>query len=175
MNKIFIGMLLVFLDFNLDIGAMRIGLIPDFLGYIFILQGLAQLSGKSERFSKVRPFAFGMLIMTALHYLLGLLGLSLTLGIADYLLSLLLTIVSLYVAYGIVMGIRDIESAQGHNLAGAQLLSRWRLLAILSVLVYFLFLIPILNIVCIIASFVIGIVFLVSLNTTKKLYNSYNL
>lgn len=174
MSKIFMGMLLVFLDFNLDIGAIRIGLIPDFLGYIFILQGLAQLADKSERFSKVRPFAFGMLIFTAIHYLFGLLGISVTLGIADYLLSFLSTLVSLYIAYGIVMGAKDIESANGQNLGSAQLLSRWKLLAILSVLVYFLFLIPVLNLVCIIASIVIGIVFLVALYRTKNLYNSCN-
>ena len=51
MNNIFIGFIFVFLDFNLDLGSSRIGLIPDFIGYVLIYQGLKELSGQSRRFS----------------------------------------------------------------------------------------------------------------------------
>ena len=41
MSSIFTGMLLVFLDFNINLGRSKIGLLPDFIGYIVMAGGLA--------------------------------------------------------------------------------------------------------------------------------------
>ena len=40
MSKIFIGLLLVFLDFNLTFDTVTIGLLPDFIGYFILIGGL---------------------------------------------------------------------------------------------------------------------------------------
>ena len=40
-------MLLVFLDFSINLGRIRIGLIPDFIGYIIMVKGLSELSDES--------------------------------------------------------------------------------------------------------------------------------
>jgi len=44
MSRIFTGFLFIFLDFNLNLGNSQIGLIPDFIGYIIMLGGLAEMS-----------------------------------------------------------------------------------------------------------------------------------
>jgi len=77
MHKIFIGLILVFLDFNFDINTTRIGLIPDFLGYISILQGIKEMKSKSPFFSKIFPITNFALFFSILIYFLDLIGLSL--------------------------------------------------------------------------------------------------
>ena len=57
MRNIFVGLLFIFLDFNLDFGTTRVGLIPDFIGYIMVFQGLKELIFLSEHFAKAKPFA----------------------------------------------------------------------------------------------------------------------
>ena len=63
MSSIFTGMLLVFLDFNINLGRSKIGLLPDFIGYIVMAGGLAELQSESESFAKVKGFAKGMAVI----------------------------------------------------------------------------------------------------------------
>ncbi len=171
MNNIFIGMLFVFLDFNIDFGTTRVGLIPDFIGYILIAQGLAELTAGNDRFSRVRPVAIGMAVYTALLYALDLFGMLLTTEpLLMFLLGLASTILSLYVSYSVVMGINDLEAALEQDLNARSLYTAWTVLAVLSLAVYMLSLLPVLSLVCLIAGFIVGIVFLVMLNRTKNLY-----
>lgn len=169
MQNIFIGFLFVFLDFNLTFGSSQVGLIPDFVGYILVFQGLAELDTMSPRFLNARPFALGMAVFTGLLYVMALFGVG-TNDIISFALGLVSTLISLYISYSTVMGIKDIEASSGRFLNAQGLHSSWTLLAILSLIVYLLFIIPILNVLCIIAGLIAGIVFLVSFNKTKNLY-----
>jgi len=72
-------MLLVFLDFNINLGRSKIGLLPDFIGYIVMAGGLAELQSESESFAKVKGFAKGMAVYSGILYLLDLLGFSFSL------------------------------------------------------------------------------------------------
>jgi hypothetical protein len=171
MRKIFIGMIFVFLDFNIDIGTSRIGLIPDFIGYLFIIQGLAELSDKSRRFSAARPFAVFMAVYTAAIYVCNLLGLVVSMGVLPSLLLGAVTIfVSLYVSYQIVMGIKETETTEARFLNADALYRSWRLYVFFSVVSLALVLIPVLALICIIACFAAGIYFLVCFNRSKNLY-----
>ena len=163
-------MLFIFLDINLDLGSTRIELIPDFLGYIFIIQGLAELIGESERFAKARPYAIGMCVYTALLFLMDLFGVSYDLGEAILILGLVSTIISLVISYHIVMGVKDIEFSSGRQLNANELMSKWKLLAIVSILIYILYFMPVFNVIAILTGLVVGIVYLVAFNRTKKLY-----
>lgn len=62
MNNIFYGMLFVFLDLDLNFGDSKVGLIPDFIGYILIFVGLAELTAGKDRFSRTMPFAAAMAV-----------------------------------------------------------------------------------------------------------------
>ena len=171
MKSIFTGMLLVFLNFNLDIGAMRIGFIPTFLGYISMVRGLSELAGLSSQFSRVMPFSKGMIAYSAICYAMDLLGISSLLGVpVSFTLGLITTIVSLFISHGIILGIRDIETTRAQNLNSEQLYSTWKLLAVFSLITYMLFLVPVLAVVSIIVSFIIGIYYLFVFNKTKNLF-----
>jgi len=171
MKDILIGMLLVFLNFNLDLDSSRIGLIPTFLGYIFMVRGLSELTGRSNRFSHVMPFAKGMIVYSAVCYLLDLFGITSTLGgLISFALGLITTIISLYISHGIIMGIKDIETMNAKNLNSEQLYSTWKLLALFSLITYMLFFIPALAIVSTIISLIIGLYYLFVFNKTKNLF-----
>lgn len=171
MRNIFIGLLLVFLDFNLDLGASRIGLIPDFVGYIFIMKGLDELSGESEYFAKMKPFATGMLVYTSILYALDLFGLSLSPNaMFALILGLVSTVISLYISYNIVMGVSNMEMTQGRTLNAEQLYNMWKVMAILSVVIYVLMFIPALGLMAFIALLIVNIMFLVAFNKSKNLY-----
>jgi len=171
MKNIFIGMILVFINFNLYIGHSRIGLIPTFLGYIFMLNGLSELTELSPKFSKVIPFCKGMLVYSVIVYALELFGLSSAISAPiGIVLGLVSTIVSLYISHGIIMGIMDIEAIKLQDLNSKQLYSTWKLLAIFSFAVYALLIIPVLAIVGVIITFVISVYYLFIFHKTKKLF-----
>lgn len=176
MHKIFIGLLLVFLDFNLDLGTSRIGLIPDFLGYISILQGLKEMENKSVNFLKVIPVTKLALILSIVIYILDLAGLSLNPDnrILPVAFGIVMTIISLYISYYIVQGVLDLQQRTGFDLNGNKLYAAWKLVAVFSVLAYPLFFIPGLNIISIILTFVFYIYFLYYLNVTKNAYKEYS-
>jgi len=163
-------MLLVFLDFNINLGRSKIGLLPDFIGYIVMAGGLAELQSESESFAKVKGFAKGMAVYSGILYLLDLLGFSFSLNIVSYLLGLVSTIISLYISHGVVRGVQDMELARGMELNGASLYSAWKVKAGFILAAYLLIILPPLSIICILVSFIAAIVFLVALNRSKKLY-----
>ena len=136
MGNIFIGLILVFLDFNLELGNSTIGLIPDFIGYILMLRGLGEIDGESMFFMKVRPFVTGMGIYSGILYFLDLVGASMSLGLMTYVFAIISTTVSLYISYNIVMGVIDMEGKYSTNLNGANLKSTWMFLAVINILTF---------------------------------------
>jgi len=170
MKNIFIGFILIFLDFSLNLGNSKIGLIPDFVGYIVMINGLKEMAEESALFMKVKPFATGMAVYTGILYLLDLLGASVSLGVLSYLLAFTSTAISLYISYNIVMGVIAIEGKYNTPLNGASLKSIWTLLAVFNVLTYVSFLIPPAVLICIIVSIVVAICFLFAFNKSKNLY-----
>ncbi|SMC63677.1 hypothetical protein [Papillibacter cinnamivorans] len=170
MRNIWIGMILIFLDFNLNIGSSQIGLIPDFLGYIILINGLSEMNRESPQFGRVKPFAIGMAIYTAILYVMDFLGISAALGGFPYLLGVVSTLVSLYISYHIVTGVREIEETRGTFMNGDALKTAWNRLAVFSVIALFAVWIPFLALFILIAGFIVSILYLVAFNTAKKLY-----
>ena len=176
MHKIFIGLLLVFLDFNLDLGTSRIGLIPDFLGYLSIFQGLREMENRSVNFLKVIPITKLAIVLSIVIYILDLIGLSLNPDnrILPILFGIVMTIISLYISYYIVQGVLDLQERTGFEINGNKLYTAWKLIALFSILVYPLFFFPGLNVVSLVMTFVFNIYFLYYLNVTKNAYQKYS-
>ena len=73
MHNFFVGVLLVFLDFSIKFVSAEldiINLIPDFLGYIFILKGINEMMRESAVFDRaIKPaktlVAFGIIAFVA--------------------------------------------------------------------------------------------------------------
>lgn len=170
MKNIFIGFILIFLDFSLNIGNSQIGLIPDFVGYIVMISGLEEMAVESTLFIKVKPYVTGMALYSGLLYVLDLIGVYVTLGILSYVLALISIALSLYISYNIVMGVIDMEGKYNTILNGDSLKSTWTLLAVFNILTFVSLLIPPIALICIIVTFIIAICFLVAFNNSKNLY-----
>ena len=172
MKRILIGFLMIFLDFNLTLGASKIGLIPDFIGYIVMRNGLLEMTEESPRFIKAKPFATFMAVYTGILYLVDLVGLSASLDILSIILGIASTIITLYISYNIVMGVKDMEAHYNTLLCGNSLKTTWTILAVCNI-VSFVFIsvpTPTLATICVIVSFIAGIYFLIVFNTSKNLY-----
>ena len=50
MSRLFWGFFLIFVNFNLNVNAHTLNLLPPFVGYILLLQGMRELEPESERF-----------------------------------------------------------------------------------------------------------------------------
>lgn len=172
MDKLFLGLLFAFLDLNLDLGNVRIGLLPDFLGYIFIVQGCGLLLAESQRFAKVNPVAMVLAVYSGITYAMDLFGISARLGIWGLLLRILFAAVSLYMSYQIVAGVQDIEVRRSADLQAAYLRSVWGGVAVLEVIGLLFSWVPVLNLFCMIAAFVVYICFLVAFHRSRELYNA---
>lgn len=161
---------MIFLNFNLFIGNSKIGLIPDFIGYIIMIKGLTEMSGENPFFLKVKPFAAVMAVYAGILYFLDILGISVSLGILSYILAVISTIISLYISYNIVLGVKKLEEKYNAFLNYHNLKSAWTLLAIFNLLAYISLVFPILALIFIILVLVAGILFLVTFNKSKNQY-----
>ena len=170
MGNLFIGFMLIFLDFNLNLGNSTIGLIPDFIGYIVMIKGLEQMDKESAFFMKIKPYVTGMAFYSTFLYLLDLLGVSISLGVLTYVLAIISTVISLYISYNIVMGVIDMEGKYNTYLNGNSLKSTWTLLAVFNILSFVTLMIPLISLISIIGSFIVAIIFLVAFNNSKNLY-----
>lgn len=171
MSKIFIGFILIFLDFNLNLGNSQIGLLPDFIGYIMMINGIDEMALESPLFMKVKPYATFMAVYSGIIYLLDLLGISLGVALA-YLIGLMSTAISLYISYNIIIGVIDIEDRYSKSLNGSTLKSTWTLFAIFSILTMVSLFFPVLAVISALISFVTAICFLFAFNKSKNYYYS---
>lgn len=176
MRNIFIGMILVFINFTITINMMQIGLVPNFIGYMFMFKGVSELIPLSDRFSKVKPMSAAMIVYSAFCYALDLFGISVSIGqLFAFIIGLVSTVMSLIISYNIVIGIKEIELKQERNLNAKKLLTTWKLLAIFSLVSYWLLIIPALFIVSVIIGFVIAVYYLFVFNESKNLFYQQNI
>jgi len=174
MNNIFIGMLLIFLNFNITIGSSLIGLIPTFLGYIFIVRGLSELTGLSNWFSKILPYVKYMVLYSGLCYAMDLFGISAMIGApVSFVLGLISIIVSFFISYNIIMGIKNIETTRMQNLNSRQLYNTWKLLVVTSLTAcIFYFIETTVSAIFIVLGFAMAVYYLYIFSKTKKLFYS---
>lgn len=170
MRNLFIGMIFVFLDFNLTFNSCVIGLIPDFIGYFFIMKGLQDLEGTSMHFNMVESLTKGMMVYTAITYAMDFLTLSARLGILAMVLGLFSMAGRLYVSYHVVLGVCDLEKESGYRMDSDVLLSRWKIMAILNVCSILFLMIPFVNLIFILVNFIFGVLYLAAFNKASNAY-----
>ena len=131
MKKLFWGFFFIYIDFHLDINAIRIDLIPTFVGYLLLLGGISELMEESPHFEKVRTPSIVMAVYTGILYVLDLFGLGLSM---PYLISILLSIISCvlsyYISYHVVEGVIEIETRSSYPLDAARLKTAWIVLVV---------------------------------------------
>lgn len=177
MKNIFIGMILIFLNFNVSIGNSTINLFPNFVGYLFMLKGLRELADFSPRFTNIVPMVKVMVAYSVIVFVMYLFGI--TTGLAHFIVfivGIISTVVSLYISYCIIMGAKDIETAKEQNLESVRLYKLWIVMAVASIFSFFGFLVfavPLFAIVMIIG-FIVNVIYIFAFYKTQKLFYIYN-
>lgn len=133
MKKLFWGFLFIYLNFNLNFNQHSLNVLPDFVGYIFLLQGARILEDESEFFSRACPFATGMTIYSAILWIGALLGVTSEANWITRILGIISVIVSLYVSWLLIRGVQEMEERHMSDLNGGKLMSLWKGLAVVQI------------------------------------------
>ena len=180
MKRIFIGLVFILLNLNIDIGSIRIGFIPDFLGYIMIYKGLGELEDKSENFINAKRFCIPLAIYSGIIYVINILGINFAEDSFDdngyiifIIFELTASIMSLYILYGIIKGINDLENCYIYNFNYEKLMLIWKFVAAATAATYVFIFIPSLVGFGILANLVLTIVLLYQFNITRIRYYNY--
>ncbi|MEG0961920.1 MAG: hypothetical protein RSD28_07615 [Lachnospiraceae bacterium] len=170
MTSIFIGMLLVLLNLNITVGVSCIELLPDFIGYWFIMKGLAECSAESARLELARPWAGGMVIYSGLIFGMNLLGSGASLGWIARMLSLISLGAILYISYYVVMGLVELEEKYQWELQTGALQKIFRIMALISIICFVWRWIGVFQLICSIVNNAAVIGYLLLFYRTKTQY-----
>ena len=174
MRRILIGLVLVFLDFDIDLGARRLGLLPNLNGYGLIAAGLRELEGESGRFQRARLFAVVLCVYSAGIYAAQLLGVMEQLELFALAPSLVGILLSLAMLYQIIRGVAEMEARHGTALGADDLDAVWLWLAVsqtaaaVSAVLW-----PLAAAVCLAAAVVCTLVYLVRFSRTKQRWEAF--
>ena len=167
MKNFFIGMIFIFLNFNLTFNGHIIGLLPGFVGYYFVLEGIKSFNGEIPAFEKIKQLCTIMIAVYAVVYALDLLAVSL--GFLGVVIGFAMLAANLYMSFHLTEGFLYIEKTKLIDLGAADLREKWKLFCIMMCASTVLIYVPLVNIIAIIANAVFSILFLVQFNKTKNL------
>lgn len=173
MDKLFLGILFAMLDVHISLGSLRIGLLPDFVGYILMMKGLKALETESQWFSKGKLCALVMAVFTGVLYVMDLLEMSAQMGFLLWFLGLAALVVSLLLQYWIICGVRQMEARQFWDLQGDRLKSLWLVLTVMKGICYVCSWVPVVGTIAAMADVIIGICYLTAFYQSKKHYQEY--
>jgi len=175
LRRIFIGFLLIFLNFNLQFGNIVIDCIPNFIGYIYLIQGLRELEkGEySSYFTNAIVIAKGLFFYETITFFSSLFGFTTFIN-TNYLLiativGIIYILASLYCSYLIIQGFIEMRNNFQDPYETDKLYTIWKAIAIIQIVAFLLLmLMPTGSIICYVILFIINIMFLVSLNRLKN-------
>ena len=167
MKNFFIGMIFIFLNFNLTFNGHIIGLLPGFVGYYFVLEGIKSFNGEIPAFEKIKQLCTIMIAVYAVVYALDLLAVNL--GFLGIVIGFAMLAANLYMSFHLTEGFIYIEKTKLIDLGAADLREKWKLFCIMMCASTVLIYVPLVNVVALIANMVCSIIFLVQFNKTKNL------
>jgi len=129
---IFWGLILVLFDINLYLGRTILSILPDFVGYILILKGMAGETA-FPRWERARSLLTAAAVLTGAVWALNAVGV----GAGEWaglLLPLIPAVMKLLVTHRVCGGFRDLEKEHGWDLQGRSLSSAWMVVALWVVL-----------------------------------------
>ncbi len=174
MNYLFWGVFFLVLNFNVTIGSCTVDVLPNFVGYFLLMKGMSGLSEESDAFAKGRHWAFGMMIFSTVLFVLDLMNLSVHGAVKTWGLGLVAMSATLIVLYLLVSGVEQMEQRHCWDLDSVRLRNMWMIQVVLTPIIYLLSWIPMVGMVCVLASGVVSLVFLVALHGSKRRYDDYN-
>lgn len=170
MNRLVLGMLFVFLDIPLELGSATLELLPDFVGYLLMMKGLRKLAQDSAVFQRGETVALVMAVIHGVHWLMDFFAASVQAELYAWLVGLAVAVLDLVLTFWVVKGVADMERRYHWVLQAGKLRSMWLIQLVLTILCTLLNWLPLVGTVCVIASFVVAVCFLVAMNDTRKRY-----
>ena len=131
MKLIFWGLVLVFFDFNLNIGACSVSVLPGFVGYWLIRRGMGQVD--CDAYIRANPWVIAGIIYSAIVWVLNCIGL-LKGSVVEILSIVIEPVIQLVVLHRITKGICELEDTHGWDLYGRSLKTAWLMVAVWTVL-----------------------------------------
>ena len=169
-NLILIGLLLITFNYGIQIGPTEIGIIPDFLGYWLMFNGVASLEEKSPLFASARFSVFVTMIASVVVYVIRALGLHTVLGIVMWLVDFAMAALSIWVTHNIVISMADVEKRYKVSLVADIMNQAWGIRAAFVVMANVAVFVPmasgILNVIAVLT----GLWFIIVFLQAKRLY-----
>ncbi len=170
LDIIFIGLVFIILNFNLNFNEVTIGLIPNFVGYILIIKGIKEVQNFEEYFKKAIPVSVIMAVYSFVVWVMNILAVE-TSEVVMLMVGIFTSILALYVKWVIIKGIALIEDKEKYDLYSDKLKILWFIMVVVDLFFYLSMYAIILEFIYIIVSFVVTLLFLFSFNKTRKQYN----
>lgn len=173
MNRLFWGLFFVVLDFNLNLGSAKIGLLPDFVGWYLLMKGMETLAEENRYFDRSRHWAFGLMLLNLVLYGADLLNPTSMNAVMLWLLGLAGFCVGMYVLSKMIRGIRQMEEDHQWELQGEKLRAMWMIQAVMGAISHLFSWMPLIGVFAMIAAAVTAMCMLVALYGTMKRYVQY--
>ena len=169
-HSLFWGFVIMLFDINISLGQGTIGLLPDFVGYLFLINGFNLMAQEGQRFIKTKPYAVFMAAYSLILYVLNIFGLTAALGGMGLLIEITALAVSWGVEYEIIKGIQDMEDRYDEYLNGDMLMVTWivQVVATLATLIFMFF--ETISFISSVASLVAAVVFVIQFYRAKQYY-----
>ena len=180
MKPVFWGFFFLFLNFNLIVNGHVLNVLPPFVGCWLLYRGFEEMAAESDKFDSLRPFALGLGIYTALIWVGDLLGMGSESWISS-LLGLAATIAELYIAWGLIQCLREVEARRQADLNTPAVHKAWTVLLVTQIAGFVIRMLlwirawslaTLLSIVCIVAGLVGIVLFLVAVWRAGKCYEA---
>lgn len=132
-NKIFWGLILVLLDFRIQ----NFDILPDFIGYWMIYQGLQALASYNYNFGKAKMYAAPLLVLSITDFFqwqIAIKDLQFSLpAIGFILLFTLITVLNLFMIYYVCKGISEMSLEKNLIELSKRAKHRWQLYLYLNI------------------------------------------
>ena len=175
MNHLFWGLFFVALNFEVQLGTARFGLLPDFLGWYLMMKGMENLAREDRRFDRGRHWAFGLMLLSAVLYIGDLLNPDAMAAVGLWALKLAGICVGLFVIRNMIAGIRQMESDQAKDLNGQKLHSMWMIHAVMAVIAHLFSWMPLVGDFAALAGGITAICLLIVMGGAVKRYKEREL
>lgn len=137
MIKLAIGMMLILINFSIDVGNLSLNILPEFVGYLLILSEVEKLKSKSEYFDKMGGLLFFMTIYKIADYFVSMFNANAGMVATVFFYGgIITTFLSLYIQYRVICGIDEITYNDNVRARTRRLFVLFKIEAVLAVLAY---------------------------------------
>lgn len=170
MKKIVLGLVFVLFNFNITLDTVVINLIPNFIGYFFIMNACDYLAQQTsnDHFLETRKYALLLFVVSLFSFILDLIGLGTTNPIFSVTVGILNLILFLIFLNRLTQSISQTTQFNLSEEWIQQFKSLYTWIAVLSVLGYVLMITPILAIIVLFIAIVFHVRYILKLHALNQ-------